>query len=61
MRDKEERETEVVMEEGDVVMEVKWVTVAEVDVDGGKKFLVKVEVEDVSGEQVGVMCRYFQM
>ena len=46
MRDKEERETEVVMEEGEVVMGVKQVIAAEVQVAGGK-FLVMAEVEDV--------------
>ena len=39
MRDKEEeRETEVVMEEEEVVMEVRWVAVAEVEVGEGKVY-----------------------
>ena len=62
--DKEEREVEVVMEEGEVVVEEGkwekvWVTVAEVEV--GRKALVKVEVENVSGELVEGPCRDFQM
>ena len=37
--DKEERGTEVVMEEGEVVTEMKQFMAAEVEVGGGKSFL----------------------